>query len=303
MPENKRLLGIIGGTAKIEPPNVTIAHPEYPDNDIQTPFGNASARPVIWTLPGGERAIFLNRHGEFHQFNPTAIPYRANIWLLKKLGVTDVLALSAVGSLHTDIAPGLTFVIPDQFHDLTRRTERTFFTDIAVHVGLGDPFCQGLREFCVPSVNAHASAFRMTATYVNIEGPQFSTRAESVFYKRFLNGHVIGMTTATEARLAREAGLCFATIALPADYDAWKTDERCADADMIKSTLQMFNQSITKIVESLIVDFHRKEHAPCACADSLKGMAVHTRLKEYMEKISMVEREQLRFQYGIFNIL
>jgi len=299
MPKKKRLLAIIGGTAKLEPPAANVRSASV----RKTPFGLASSVPSYWALPGGERAVFLNRHGDFHQHNPTQINYPANFWLLKKLGVTDVLSLSAVGSLMIDIAPGLTVVIPDQFIDLTHRLQRTFFEDIAVHIGLGDPFCPQLREMCVLPVADHAAAFCSQGTYITIEGPQFSTRAESLFYANVMNGHVIGMTMATEARLAREAGLCFAGLALPADFDAWRTDKECANADMIKATLKKFEENLILIVSAFITRFYAAARQPCACANALKGMAVHTRMEEFFKTLPVKRREELLRKYQIFGIL
>jgi 5'-methylthioadenosine phosphorylase len=299
MPEKKRLLAIIGGTAQIHPENIE----RKLEGNTGTPFGPASAMPEIWTFPDGNRALFLNRHGKFHQHNPGAINYPANFWLLKNLGVTDVVAVSAVGSLREDIAPGITMCVPDQIHDLTHRTQRTFFEDIAVHVSFGQPFCDHLRSVCNLAVGNHAQSSITHGNYVCIEGPQFSTRAESVFMKEMLNGSVVGMTSATEARLAREAGLCFATIALPADYDSWKAERACVDADQIKATLKNFEARVILTITELVRIFYAAEREPCDCADSLSGMAVHTRLGQHLEHLSPFERREFDRKYDIFGFI
>jgi len=298
MPDKNRILAIIGGTANLQPPEVKIIKN---DKYFITPFGKASAIPSIWTYTNGNQIVFLNRHGDFHQHHPSKINYPANFFMLKSLGVTDVLAISAVGSLQKDIEPGKTFVIPSQFLDFTHRPQRTFFTDIAVHVSLGEPFCRNMYTLCVNSVQQGPASFSSGATYVCIEGPQFSTRSESCLYKHMMQGSVIGMTMATEARLAREAGMCFAGLALPADYDSWNTERACVTADEIKETLLQFNANLQQIIKQVIFNFHYDtSRTPCNCASSLEGLAVHTRLREYLRILNPHHRERLIRKYKLF---
>ena len=213
-------IGIIGGSGLYDMEGVT----EIEAVEIETPFGTPSDRVRVGKLDGHPVA-FLPRHGRGHRLNPSDINYRANIWALRSVGVDRVLSVSAVGSMREEIAPGhLVFV--DQFIDRTRgMREHTFFTDGCVaHVGLGDPLCAALRERLAASATELGLAHHMGGTYVCIEGPQFSTRAESRLYRTW-DVSVIGMTNVTEAKLAREAELCYATIAMATDYDVWHDSE------------------------------------------------------------------------------
>ena len=210
------LVGLIGGTGlgaaltkEIRGKKVTVA----------TPFGKPSA-PIIMTEVGGQRVAVLARHGEGHRFNPSQVPYRANIFALKKLGVTHILASGATGSLQEEIAPR-NLVICDQVIDKTVRGGRTFFDDFVAHVGFSDPFCPSLRELLIACGKTSAATVHPHGTYVCMEGPQFSTRAESLMHHGW-GARLIGMTVMPEAKLAREAEICYALIGIATDYDCWR---------------------------------------------------------------------------------
>lgn len=243
-----------------------------------TPFGPASGRFIEGTLPNKHRIVFLPRHGPHHQIPPSAINYQANIYGLKKLGVTHVLSISAVGSLLEEIVPGSHIVIPNQLFDFTKGLRaRTFFEkDMAVHVPMGDPLCPEFSSVILQSASQlEQGMVHGTGTLVVIEGPQYSTRAESLFYKNSVPGAaVIGMTALPEAALAAEAGLHYGIACLPADYDAWRTEEEAVTADAVKAGLEGFGDSPLRLVSTVTEMMYRQ--LPCNCEHSLQGFAVHT---------------------------
>src|SRR5262249_1009064 len=202
---------------------------------VNTPYGSPSDTVVRGRI-GDTKLLFLPRHGRGHRIPPSAINYRANVCALKKLGATHLVSVSAVGSMKEEIKPGR-LVILDQFIDLTKRRVSTFFdAGIAAHVGLADPVCPLLAEATASAaVKAGASVHR-GGTYVCIEGPQFSTRAESLVYRSW-GMDIIGMTNLQEAKLAREAEICYATIALVTDYDCWHPDHDSVTIDLILANL------------------------------------------------------------------
>lgn len=196
-------------------------------HDIETPFGTPSAPIVTGELEGVEIA-FLARHGAGHMLNPSSVPYRANIYALKELGVTHIIASGAVGSLVEEIAPR-DLVIPDQVIDKTFKRANSFFDGLlAVHVDFAYPFTEELRQLLLGVANEVATTVHASGTYVCMEGPQFSTRAESLMHRQW-GGHLIGMTAMPEAKLAREAEICYALVCLPSDYDCWKPHDGHAD--------------------------------------------------------------------------
>ena len=187
--------------------------------EIKTPFGKPSDKLVRGRI-GAVELVFLPRHGVGHRWLPTEVNFRANIFAMKKLGVERIISVSAVGSLSADIAPGH-LLVPDQFIDRTSQRPSTFFgRGIVAHVSLADPFCPDLSRILSDAASAAGATVHKGGTYVCIEGPQFSTRAESHLYRSW-GAHVIGMTNLQEAKLAREAEICFATLALATDYDCW----------------------------------------------------------------------------------
>lgn len=225
------MLGIIGGTGLYDLPGLE----NISEIVIETPFGHPSSALVSGRL-GQTDVVFLARHGTGHRINPSQIPFRANIYALKQFGVTHLLSINAVGSLQ-DHLPPRTAVIPDQIIDRTVLRERTFFDGgIVAHVGLADPFCQSFREAILKHARNTQSPVHDGGTYVCIEGPQFSTRAESRLYRQW-GADIIGMTAMPEARLAREAGLCYGSVALVTDYDVWHESEDDVSLDLIRRVL------------------------------------------------------------------
>jgi 5'-methylthioadenosine phosphorylase len=212
---------------------------------IATPFGTPSS-PVVMGAIGGTRLAFLARHGRGHHLNPSEVPYRANIFALKSLGVEHVLSVSAVGSLKEDLPPRMA-VIPDQIIDQTRQRLRTFFEEgVVAHVGMADPFCDTMRNTIHDQMTAVTDQVAKGGTYLCIEGPQFSTRAESNLYRSW-GASIIGMTAMPEARLAREAGLCYATLAMVTDYDVWHETEDDVTVETVLRVLHM-NVEVAKDV-------------------------------------------------------
>ncbi len=209
-------IGIIGGSGIGEALG-TLGHGEA--RDLDTPFGKPSG-PIELTEVEGVPVALLSRHGPGHLLPPTKVPYRANIWALKSLGVQHILATAAVGSLAEDIHPRH-LVIPDQLIDRTFRRATSFFEDVAVHVELASPLCPNLRRLLLGQQASVKTHVHDGGTYVCMEGPQLSTRAESELHRSW-GAHLIGMTALPEAKLAREAELCYALVCLPTDYDCWR---------------------------------------------------------------------------------
>lgn len=226
-------LGIIGGSGLYDLPGLDRVEEVEPE----TPFGPPSA-PVVLGYLGETRLAFLARHGRGHVHPPSTVPYRANILALRVLGVRHVLSISAVGSLREALKPR-TAVVPDQIIDRTTARPRSFFDDgVAAHVGLADPFCQSLRMAVDAQAQASTSEVVANAgTYICIEGPQFSTRAESRLFRSW-DADVIGMTAMPEARLAREAGMCYAMLAMVTDYDVWHQTEEDVTVEAVQRVLQ-----------------------------------------------------------------
>jgi len=213
-PPHRPMLGIIGGTGMAEALGSLGAGEHH---RVDTPFGPPSS-PITVVQLGGAPVALLPRHGEGHLYPPGKVPYRANIFALKAVGVTHVLATASVGSLREEVRPG-ELVVPDQIIDRTFRRDPTFFDDLAVHVEFAQPFCPSLREVLL---GARSEAkVHDAGTYVCMEGPQFSTRAESDLHRAW-GAHLIGMTLMPEAKLAREAELCYAAVNLVTDYDCWR---------------------------------------------------------------------------------
>ncbi len=230
---------------------------------VTTPFGKPSDDYIIGTLHG-KRVAFLPRHGRGHRILPTDINYRANIYGMKKLGVERIISVSAVGSMKEEIKPG-DIVIPDQFYDHTKQRRSTFFGNgIVAHVGMADPVCTYLAEILVQSGIGVGATVHRGGTYLCMEGPQFSTRAESLTYRKW-DVDVIGMTNATEAKLAREAEICYSTIALATDYDCWHHSEEAVSVEAVLAVMKknietskdMIREAVRNLPENEIVRMQR----------------------------------------------
>ena len=251
------VIGIIGGSGLYEIDGLT----DTEWLDVVSPFGQPSDQLLAGTLEG-VRVVFLPRHGRGHRLSPTAINYRANLDALKRAGVTDVLSLSAVGSLREDLAPG-TFVIVDQFVDRTFAREKSFFgAGMVAHVGLGDPVCARLGDALEASMGVLDLPSHRGGSYLAMEGPQFSTRAESLVYRSW-GCAVIGMTNMPEAKLAREAELCYATVAMVTDYDSWHSEHDDVDGATVLRVLQANADRARALIREVVPAIAASRVDPC----------------------------------------
>ena len=256
-------IGVIGGSGLYDMEALRILE----ERTVETPFGSPSGPYVIGELEG-RRVAFLARHGKGHRLLPTELDYRANIFGFKLLGVERILAVGAVGSLKEAYPPGHV-VVPDQFIDRTRHRADTFFGDgLVVHVSLADPVCPELtRRFGEAAEEAGAEVHR-GGTYVCMEGPQFSTRAESFLYRSW-GADVIGMTNLQEARLAREAEICYATLAMVTDYDCWREEEAAVSVDAVLEILQQNSRAAQDIVRRVVARLPEARGDDCVCGEAL----------------------------------
>lgn len=253
-------IGIIGGSGLYEMEGLT----DLKEIKVKTPFGNPSDRFLLGTLKNVPLA-FLPRHGKGHRILPTEINFRANIYGMKKLGVERIISVSAVGSMKEDIRPG-DIVIPDQFYDHTKRRITTFFGEgIVAHVGMADPVCPGLSNILYDSGKIVGATLHRGGTYLCIEGPQFSTKGESYIYRRW-GVDIIGMTNVTEAKLAREAEICYATLALVTDYDCWHESEEIVTVEAVIKILKENVETAKKIIREAILNVPEKRNCPCSKA-------------------------------------
>jgi len=255
-------IGIIGGSGLYDMAEVT----DRSEVTLQTPFGDPSGPYVVGTLRG-KRVAFLARHGAGHRLSPSELNFRANIFGMKMLGVEYILSASAVGSLKEGIKP-LDIVIPEQFIDRTRGRISTFFGNgLVAHVGFAHPFCKTLSGVAHDSGLAAGATLHKGGTYVCMEGPQFSTLAESNLYRSW-GASIIGMTNLQEAKLAREAEICYTTIALVTDYDCWHPDHDSVTVDMIIANLTQNAKTAQQIIAGAVdkLPYERT----CECATALK---------------------------------
>ena len=260
------VVGVIGGTGLGEALGA-LGGGEI--RELETPYGRPSG-PITLAEVDGHPVALLARHGEGHVRNPSTVPYRANVWALKSLGVTHILASGAVGSLREEVAPRH-LVIPDQVIDRTFRRDGTFFDDLAVHVELAAPFCTSLRTLLVKAGTGFPTRIHQGGTYVCMEGPQFSTRAESELHRSW-GASLIGMTAMPEAKLAREAEICYALVALPTDYDCWKPHPASLDqAKLIEEILGNVKSATANALELIrrAIPQVAAIEKPCACQSAL----------------------------------
>ncbi|HMV96009.1 MAG TPA: S-methyl-5'-thioadenosine phosphorylase [Anaerolineales bacterium] len=235
------------------------------EHEIDTPFGKPSSPIVIGTLEG-TRVAFLARHGIGHHITPTEVPYRANIYALKLLGAERIISISACGSLREDYAPG-DIVIPDNIYDNTKDRVRSFFGNgFVAHVGVADPFCTDLSNDLEAAVRATNAKTHRGGTLITIEGPRFSTKAESNAFRAW-GMSIIGMTASPEAFLAREAEICYATMAHVTDYDVWHESEEPVTVEMVIQTLNKNTQKAQEAIHNLIRGL--KEQRNCKCGEAL----------------------------------
>jgi 5'-methylthioadenosine phosphorylase len=269
--EGKKIVGVIGGSGLYQMPGLSRVR----EVRLATPFGRPSDAFIRGSL-GDTEIIFLPRHGRGHVALPTEVNFRANIFGMKKLGVERIIAVSAVGSLQEEIAPGHV-VIPDQFIDRTTQRPSTFFGNgIVAHVSFADPVCPALTEELSRAAREERANVHNRGTYLCMEGPQFSTRAESRIYRTW-GADVIGMTNVQEAKLAREAEICFATVALATDYDCW--NEAAGDVE-IEQVLAVLKQNVD-LAQRIIrrVATRLPEERACGCGTALKNAIITERKK------------------------
>ena len=248
---SKNKLAIIGGSGLYNIEGLS----NVESLKIKTPWGDPSDE-LTKALFKSKEVIFLPRHGRGHFISPTKINFRANIDALKQLGVTDIVSISAVGSLKEDLEPGM-FVIVDQFIDRTFARNKTFFDeDIVAHVSMAKPTSEGLMNACEESIKSENIQYKRGATYLVMEGPQFSTLAESNLYRTW-GADVIGMTNMPEAKLAREAEIRYASISMITDFDCWHPDHDNVDVKQIIETLSQNSSNAKKVVKNLIMDFEK----------------------------------------------
>lgn len=256
-------IGIIGGSGFYQMEGLT----GIEKIDVDTPFGQPSDVLTVGEIEG-KRVVFLPRHGVGHRLLPSEINVRANVYALKSLGVEWIISVSAVGSLKAEIEPRH-FVIPDQLYDHTKNRVNTFFGEgISAHVSLAQPFCHICSEILYQSATEINATVHMGGTYICMEGPAFSTLAESNVYRR-LGFDVIGMTAAPEAKLAREAEICYALLACSTDYDCWHTEHEFVTADMIFENLAANVEVAKRVVKSLIPKIPDKREE-CTCSNAIE---------------------------------
>tara|TARA_B100001248_G_scaffold57226_1_gene38240 strand:- start:18248 stop:19105 length:858 start_codon:yes stop_codon:yes gene_type:complete len=281
-------IAIIGGSGLYDIDNPS----EAEEQNIVTPWGETSSS-ILKTKSGENEIFFLSRHGRGHLISPSEINYRANIYALKFLGVDWIISVSAVGSLKEEIVPGM-IVLPDQFIDFTKQRKSTFFDEgIVAHVSMAKPISEKLSSHLADACKLLDINFKMGGTYVCIEGPQFSSLAESNFY-RSLGADVIGMTNMPEAKLAREAEICYSTLALSTDYDCWHEEHESVTVDQVIDTMNKNISNAKQILKTATDDFDLVKDS--YIENALKGSIISSldSIKEdSLEKLSAIIRKYL----------
>jgi len=285
----KELIGIIGGTGLGDALAEQLTDVKF--HDVKTPFGKPSTAILVGTL-GKKRIAFLNRHGQGHKLSPSEVPFSANIFALKKLGARAVISSGAVGSLRAEIALG-NLVIVDQFIDKTFKRVNTFFSGFgAVHCEMAEPVCERIRKIIIDTAKDIDIKTHPKGTYVCMEGPQFSTRAESLMHQAW-GGDLIGMTAMPEAKLAREAQICYTLIALVSDYDCWRPHEAVAQKQTLLkeviANLQTATNNCLKLIKAVLTSERELVSEDCHCRKSL-DLAVWTD----QEQIDPTDKEKLK---------
>ena len=266
MAKNKAVIAVIGGSGLYEMEG--LSNVEFVEMD--TPFGKPSDAIVMGFLDQIPVA-FLPRHGRGHRIDPTHIPVRANIYALKSLGVQRIISVNAVGSLKEEFAP-LDLVVPDQLIDRTRQRQSSFFDEgMVVHIGLAEPYCPDTRQVVQCSAQDLGVTVHSGGTMVVIEGPAFSTKAESIMYRSW-GADIIGMTALPEAKLAREAEICYATMAWVTDYDCWRQGEETVTTEMVVGNLKKNVATSKELLRRVIP--HLSNQRNCACASALKDAII-----------------------------
>jgi 5'-methylthioadenosine phosphorylase len=261
------LFAVIGGSGLYQIPGLTTTA----EHSVDTPFGKPSEKIVEGEL-NGQRILFLARHAPGHPINPSQVNYRANIYALKKLGVDRVISVNACGSLREDYKPG-DLVIPDQIMDMTKFRANTFFEDgLTAHIGVADPFCPDLSSYLVQALKESDATVHDTGTFVVIEGPRFSTRAESNTFRGW-GMSIVGMTSAPEAFLAREAELCYAAVAHITDYDVWHSRDEDVSVEMVLKIISQ-NTDIVHGALSYLAQNPPDNERACGCQSALESSLI-----------------------------
>jgi 5'-methylthioadenosine phosphorylase len=288
-------IGIIGGSGLYDVEGLR----KVKECSIKTPFGAPSDTVLLGEMDG-IRIAFLSRHGRGHLVNPSEINYRANIYALKSLGVRRVISVSAVGSMKESIKPG-DVVLPDQFIDLTKRQVSTFFEGgIVAHVAFGDPVCASLGTALLDAARTVGATVHRGGVYLCIEGPQFSTKGESRLYRQW-GASVIGMTNLPEAKLAREAELCYATVALVTDYDCWHETEQAVTVESILTTLrqnvtlakQLLREAMRAVAGVTVCGCHRALQDAIITAPDRMPATLRRKLALLMDRV-ILEKKGVR---------
>jgi 5'-methylthioadenosine phosphorylase len=267
-PPTSAEIGIIGGSGLYDPSIVE----DVKGYKLFTPWGNPSDNIMVGWL-SGRRVAFLPRHGRGHKYPPHKVNYHANIWALKSIGVRWIIAVSAVGSLRDDFRPG-DIVIPDQFVDMTKGRKYSFFEGpVVAHVSMADPFCPVLRKVLADTADFLGLRYHDKGTYVCIEGPRFSTRAESRIWREVFKADIVGMTLVPEVNLAREAGIHYATLALVTDYDVWA--DKPVTAEEVAKVMSQNVEKAKRIIQNAIPKIPGiHEEVNDGCESSLKDALV-----------------------------
>lgn len=278
-------IGIIGGSGLYQMKGITDLH----EVALETPFGKPSDSYMVGDL-AGRRVAFLSRHGRGHRIMPTEINFRANIHGMKQLGVERIISVSAVGSLKEEHAP-LDFVLPDQFYDRTKQRISTFFGDgVVAHIAFGDPICEHMSKVVFDASRRAGVNVKHGGTYVCMEGPQFSTRAESNLYRSW-GMDVIGMTNLQEAKLAREAELCYVTVAMVTDYDCWHETHDAVTVDQIIAVLLKNAENACNVVREAVAAMPKDRGCKC-------GSALATAIITQRDAIPAATKEKLKLIIG-----
>ncbi len=278
-------IGIIGGSGLYQMEGLE----NLQEASIETPFGRPSDTIVIGNLEG-KAVAFLPRHGRGHRISPTELPVRANIYALKSLGVEWIVSVSAVGSLKEELRP-LDMVVPDQLIDRTKSRANTFFGDgLVAHVGFADPFCPVLSDILYKNASQESPRVHKGGTYIVMEGPLFSTRAESRLYRSW-GADIIGMTALPEAKLAREAEICYATLACVTDYDCWRESEDPVSVEAVVGNLLQNVATSKSVLRRVIASIPGQRK--CACVNALRNAIITT-----PDKISAQRRRELALLIG-----
>jgi len=282
-------IGIIGGSGLYHMGGLV----NIQQLDMETPFGKPSP-PILTGTLAGKQLAFLARHGVGHHISPSEVPFRANIYALKSLGVERIISISACGSLREDYAPG-EIVIPDQLFDFTQKRQRTFFEDgIVAHISVADPFCPDLSNHISQAVQTAGGHLHFGGSLITIEGPRFSTKAESNTYRAW-GMSIIGMTTSPEAFLAREAEMCYGVMAHVTDYDVWHTSEEPVTVEMVIEILNrnthLAQEALTHLVQAIPTE------RTCQCPNALANALItqHDRIPvETRQRLSILVSKYLR---------